>query len=211
MPAVPPQGQQDQQHDTRSNQYYGDVEKKEKKDKKSGGHGAVIGGAAAGIAVGALGGALIANAMGKLMEYIEEFSLAILTSAFLQIAIRTTRRNTLLLALPLPQLPQLPPPHTAMTPRLNLRATATEPLLKTLHTATELLPQLQTLEHMADLPTSQVCTMTLLCLKRLAQAALCQVAISKTSKRSVRLSGRHRKSMKKHMRRHTTIETCRKG
>ena len=61
MPSVPPQGQ----HDTRANQYYGDVENKEKKkdEKKSSGYGGALGGAAAGVAVGAIGGALIANAL----------------------------------------------------------------------------------------------------------------------------------------------------
>lgn len=61
MPSVPPQGQ----HDTRANQYYGDVENKDKKkdEKKSSGYGGAIGGAAAGLAVGGIGGALIANAL----------------------------------------------------------------------------------------------------------------------------------------------------
>jgi predicted lipid-binding transport protein (Tim44 family) len=65
MPSVPPQGQ----HDTRSNQYYGDVDNKEKDkkkdEKKSGGYGGALGGAAAGLVVGGIGGALIADAFGK--------------------------------------------------------------------------------------------------------------------------------------------------
>ncbi|CAD0024349.1 unnamed protein product [Aureobasidium pullulans] len=65
MPSVPPQGQ----HDTRSNQYYGDVDNKEKDkkkdEKKSGGYGGALGGAAAGLVVGGIGGALIADALGK--------------------------------------------------------------------------------------------------------------------------------------------------
>jgi hypothetical protein len=63
-PSAPLQGQQAQQYDTRTNQYSGDADKKEK-DKKSSGYGGAIGGAAAGVAVGAIGGALIANAMGE--------------------------------------------------------------------------------------------------------------------------------------------------
>ncbi|KAG9545061.1 hypothetical protein KCU79_g16679, partial [Aureobasidium melanogenum] len=61
MPSVPPQGQ----HDTRANQYYGDVENKDKDKKKSNGYGSAIAGAAGGLAVGAIGGALLADALGK--------------------------------------------------------------------------------------------------------------------------------------------------
>jgi hypothetical protein len=61
MPSVPPQGQ----HDARANQYYGDVEKKDKDKKKSNGYGSAIAGAAGGLAVGAIGGALLADALGK--------------------------------------------------------------------------------------------------------------------------------------------------
>lgn len=61
MPSVPPQGQ----HENRANQYYGDVDKKDKDKKKSSGYGSAIAGAAGGLAVGAIGGALLADALGK--------------------------------------------------------------------------------------------------------------------------------------------------
>ncbi|CAD0112455.1 unnamed protein product [Aureobasidium uvarum] len=89
MPSVPPQGQ----HDTRANQYYGDVETKDKKKdekKKSSGYGGAIGGAAAGLAVGAIGGALIADALGKCLTF-QLLTLAL--ADFLGICRRLGRRE----------------------------------------------------------------------------------------------------------------------
>lgn len=66
MPSVPPQNSNfNQGHDTRAADYFAGDEKKKEKEKKSGGNNAMLG-AAAGLAVGGIGGAIIAHEMSKL-------------------------------------------------------------------------------------------------------------------------------------------------
>lgn len=67
MPSIPPQTSQfNAGHDARAADYFGGDEKKEaEKEKKKGGNNNALMGAAAGLAVGGIGGAIIAHEMSQ--------------------------------------------------------------------------------------------------------------------------------------------------
>lgn len=68
MPAVP----SEPGHDARAAEYFGGGEEKKKKS----GHGGAIAGAAAGLALGGIGGAILAHELSKLLESCRSIAVA---------------------------------------------------------------------------------------------------------------------------------------
>jgi hypothetical protein len=130
MPSVPPQSNQyNEGHNDRAAEYFGGDEKKKEKKEKSGGIGA-LGGAAAGLAIGGIAGAIIAHEMSKYWCFIDGIPAVADTTS--QPKTRTPmmmRRRLLVLRLLQPLVAMMVLVMAATTQVTSLVSTITHPCL----------------------------------------------------------------------------------